>query len=249
MAAFDTTESLTPYRDAGGEGAILFDASQLRQVDRRWFDPDAWGERARPVRGSGRGGAWFIEASHGPCVLREYRRGGWAARFSADRHLWRGINRVRSFAEFRLLRELLRKGLPVPHPIAACYARRGLTYRASILLQRIVDVRTLADLASLAPGQAPWNAAGRLVARFHRAGLDHADLNANNLLFDDAHAGWVIDLDRSTLRIPETAWREANLARLKRSLLKLRGPRGAAGIDGDFSRLRTAYDDAWAKGY
>ncbi|MGI8561013.1 MAG: 3-deoxy-D-manno-octulosonic acid kinase [Luteimonas sp.] len=249
MVAFDATESLTPYREAGGEGAILFDASQLRQVDPRWFDPAAWGERARPVRGSGRGGAWFIEASHGPCVLREYRRGGWAARFSEDRHLWRGFNRVRSFAEFRLLRELLRKNLPVPHPVAACYARHGLTYRASILLQRIVDVRTLADLASLAPQQAPWEAAGRLVARFHRAGLDHADLNANNLLFGDDGPGWVIDLDRSVLRIPETAWREANLARLKRSLLKLRGPRREDAIETDFKRLRAAYDDAWAKGY
>jgi 3-deoxy-D-manno-octulosonic acid kinase len=201
------------------------------------------------VSGSGRGGAWFIEASHGPCVLREYRRGGWAARFSEDRHLWRGLNRVRSFAEFRLLRELRRKDLPVPHPIAACYARHGLTYRASILLQRIVDAGTLADLASLAPQQAPWDTAGRLVARIHRAGLDHADLNANNLLFDDDRAGWVIDLDRSVLRIPETAWREANLARLKRSLLKLRGTRAVAEVEADFDRLRRAYDDAWAKGY
>jgi hypothetical protein len=32
MVAFDATESLTPYRNEDGEGAILFDASQLRQV-------------------------------------------------------------------------------------------------------------------------------------------------------------------------------------------------------------------------
>ncbi len=249
MVAFDATESLTPYRDAGGEGAILFDASQLRQVDPRWFDPAEWGSRAQQVQGSGRGGAWFIDASHGPCVLREYRRGGGVAWFSQDRHFWRGINQVRSFAEFRLLRALLRKGLPVPHPIAACYTRRGMGYRASILLSRIIDVRSFADLAVLSTGQAPWEAAGRLVARFHRAGLDHADLNAHNLLFDAAGEGWVIDLDRSGLRIPETAWREGNLSRLKRSLLKLRGARAADAVEGDFKRLRNAYDDAWAKGY
>ncbi|CAN5685744.1 3-deoxy-D-manno-octulosonic acid kinase [soil metagenome] len=249
MVAFDATESLTPYRNADGEGAILFDASQLRQVDPRWFDPAQWGERATPVQGSGRGGAWFIDASHGPCVLRQYRRGGWAALFSEHRHLWRGSRHVRSFAEFRLLRTLVRKGLPVPHPIAACYVRRGMGYRASILLARIVDAQTLADLVALSPAQAPWEEAGRLVARFHRAGLDHADLNASNLLFDAAGEGWVIDLDRSALRIPETAWREGNLARLKRSLLKLRGARAAADVEGDFKRLRKAYDDAWAKGY
>src|SRR5688572_19590814 len=80
------------------------------------FDPLQWGMRAQQVGGSGRGGAWFIEASHGPCVLRQYLRGGFAAKFSRDRYLWRGANRTRSFAEFRLLRELLRRKCPVPQP-------------------------------------------------------------------------------------------------------------------------------------
>lgn len=249
MVAFDATESLTPYRNAGGVGAILFDASQLRQVDPRWFDPQQWGERARPVHGSGRGGAWFIDASHGPCVLREYRRGGWAARISRDRHLWRGVNRVRSFAEFRLLRALRRLDLPVPRPIAASYRRQGWSYRASILLERIVEVQSLAELVARSPQDAPLEAAGRLVARIHRAGLDHADLNAHNLLFDAGGKGWVIDLDRGVLRIPETGWRERNLARLRRSLLKLRGARAPAEVEADFARLRKAYDAHWAKGY
>jgi 3-deoxy-D-manno-octulosonic acid kinase len=249
MVAFDATESLTPYRTAEGEGAILFDASQLRQVDPRWFDPAQWGDRAQPVHGSGRGGAWFIEASYGACVLREYRRGGWAARVSSDRHLWRGARNVRSFAEFRLLRELLRRKLPVPQPIAASYLRRGASYRAAILMERIVDVQSLADLARAAPGEAHWEAAGQLVARCHRAGLDHADLNAHNLLFDAQGSGWVIDLDRGVLRIPETAWRERNLARLQRSILKERGGREVAAVAADFARLRKAYDHAWAKGY
>ena len=37
--------------------------------------------------------------------------------------------------------------------------------------------------------------------------------------------GWFIDLDQSRLRIPATAWREANLARLQRSLRKEKGKR------------------------
>lgn len=252
MAIFDPTETLTPFRAGPGGrgiGSILFDQTQLRQADPRWFDPAAWGPRAVPVSGSGRGGAWFIDGtSHGPCVLRHYLRGGMAATISRDRHLWRGVDRVRSFAEFRLLRELGRRGLPVAHPIAASYVREGPTYRAAILMERLVGVRSLADLAATDPAAVPWEDAGRLVARFHREGLDHADLNAHNILYDEAGTGWLIDFDRSRMRIPETAWRERNLARLLRSLLKVRGGRDEAAVREDFARLRAGYDRQWARG-
>lgn len=251
MAAFDATESLTPFHDdrgSGEYGAILFDSTQLRQVDPRWFDPEQWGMRAQRVGGSGRGGAWFIEASHGPCVLRQYLRGGLAARFSRDRYLWRGANQVRSFAEFRLLRELLRRKCPVPQPVAASYLRGRLGYRAWIIVERLKDVRSLAELVLESPGDAPWEAAGRLVARFHREGLDHADLNAHNVLFDAAGKGWMIDFDRSRMHIPATAWRERNLRRLLRSLHKVGGESRRAAVDAGFERLRKAYDVRWAKG-
>lgn len=248
MAIFDATESLTPFRAEHGYGSILFDATQLRQVDPRWFDPGSWGERARPVGEGGRGGAWFIDASHGPCVLRQYLRGGMAANLSRDRYLWRGADRTRSFAEFRMLRELVRRGLPVPQPIAACYVREGLTYRAWILLERLVDVRSLAALSAHEGEGAPWEDTGRLIARFHREGLDHADLNAHNLLFDAKGQGWMIDFDRSRMHIPATGWRSRNLARLERSLLKLRGSRSEAAVKADFARLRAAYDKRWARG-
>ena len=251
MAAFDATESLTPFHDdrgSGEYGAILFDSTQLRQVDPRWFDPGQWGMRAQKVGGSGRGGAWFIEASHGPCVLRQYLRGGWAARFSRDRYLWRGANHVRSFVEFRLLRELLRRKCPVPQPVAACYLRGRFSYRAWIIVERLKDVRSLAELVREAPADAPWEATGKLVARFHREGLDHADLNAHNVLFDAAGKGWMIDFDRSRMHIPATAWRERNLLRLLRSLHKVGGPSRRDAIDAGFARLRKAYDARWAKG-
>ena len=252
MAAFDATESLTPFHDdrgSGEYGAILFDSTQLRQVDPRWFDPGQWGMRAQKVGGSGRGGAWFIEASHGPCVLRQYLRGGWAARFSRDRYLWRGANRTRSFVEFRLTRALLAKGLPVPRPIAASYVHEGMHYRAAILMERLPEVRSLADRAQVAGIDAPWEESGRLVARFHRAGLDHADLNAHNLLFNAQGKGWMIDFDQCQLRIPATAWRQANLQRLQRSLLKVRGERSAEEMLQGFARLRRAYDLVWNRGY
>ncbi len=251
MVAFDATESLTPFRDhrgSGEYGAILFDSTQLRQVDPRWFDAQEWGMRAQAVSGSGRGGAWFIEASHGPCVLRQYLRGGMAASLSRDRYVWRGANATRSFLEYRLLRELLRRKCPVPQPIAACYLRSRFSYRAWIILERIPDVRSLAELVREAPDEAPWDKTGLLVARFHREGLDHADLNAHNVLYDARGKGWLIDLDRSRMHIPATAWRERNLQRLLRSLHKVAGEGQAAAVDAGFARLRKAYDARWARG-
>ena len=181
--------------------------------------------------------------------MRLYLRGGWAARLSRDQYLWQGANRTRSFEEFRLTRALLAKGLPVPRPIAASYVRDGVGYRAAILIERIPDVRSLADRALVAGSGAPWEEAGRLVALFHRSGLDHADLNAHNVLFNAQGTGWLIDFDRGAVRIPATRWRENNLARLRRSLLKLRGTRSSEEVQHDFLRLRRAYDLAWQRGF
>ena len=260
MVAFDASESLTPFRRADGSGAggaILFDASLLRQAGTKsavpgWFDPDWWGPRATRVGSGGRGGAWFVDGGpeaggFGPAVLRLYLRGGLVAKLTRARYLWRGANRTRSFAEFRLLRALREKKLPVPMPFAAYYRREGLHYRAAILMQRLPGVRSLAELA--AAGEAPWEAAGQLVAKFHRAGLDHADLNAHNILFDAQGRGWMIDFDQSHLRIPATRWRNANLERLQRSLRKRRGSRSLEQVDAGFARLRVAYDAAWQRGY
>ncbi len=249
MADFDAAESLVPFREGDGYGAILFDCTHLRQASPDWFVPEKWGERARPVDSGGRGGAWFIEAPSSQCVLRRYLRGGVVARFNRDRYFWRGPDRTRSFAEFRLTRALLTRNLPVPRPVAASYLRDGLFYRAAILLERLPGVETFGNLVREHGSEAPWEEAGRLVASFHRGGLDHADLNAHNILFDDAGKGWLIDFDRGVLRIPATGWREGNLARLKRSLLKTCGGRDRDEILRGFARLRRAYERHWNRGY
>ena len=63
-----------------------------------------------------------------------------------------------------------------------------------------------------------WIAVGRCIRRFHDFGLCHADLNAHNVMFDGAGAVWLIDFDRGRLR-RAGLWRDANLVRLRRSLL------------------------------
>ncbi len=244
MVAFDANEALTPCREGRGIGAILFDRERLRQAEIGLFSPQHWGSRARPVGEGGRGSAWFVDAPFGASVLRHYLRGGMAARISHDQYLWRGSDRTRSFAEFRLMRALREKKLPVPRPIAAFYMREGLRYRAAILMERIEGVRSLADRALVAGRGAPWEETGRLIARFHRAGLDHADLNAHNILFDGSGHGWLIDFDRGTQGGLSDRQRQGNLERLRRSLVKV------AGEDGErfWLKLRDSYWTAWGVG-
>ncbi|PJK10866.1 3-deoxy-D-manno-octulosonic acid kinase [Lysobacteraceae bacterium NML120232] len=240
MSMRELNETLQPFRDAQGEGAIVFDAAACGQTPAAdWFCPSHWGDAAQPVSQGGRGAAWFIDAGSDGWVLRHYLRGGLVARLSRDKFAWQGEDQVRSFAEFRLLQRLYALDLPVPRPVAAFYRRQRLGYRAAILLQRLVKVQTFAHWVAHAGDAAPWQEAGRLIARFHRVGLNHADLNAHNLLFDGEGKAWMIDFDKSRLQKPEAAWQGANLARLRRSLEKVAGQ--AATTPG-FARLQAAYD-------
>ncbi|MBU6417812.1 MAG: 3-deoxy-D-manno-octulosonic acid kinase, partial [Xanthomonadaceae bacterium] len=135
--------------------------------------------------------------------------------------VWSGRVRSRGFAEFGLLAELRQRGLPVPVPIAARYARRGVYYTADLITRTIENARTLAGIIAARRFDSALAAqVGALVARFHAAGVDHADLNAHNILAADERL-WLIDFDRGEIRGTGTAWKLANLARLKRSLLKV----------------------------
>ena len=204
------------------------------------FDPEFWRARGelRDVTG-GRGAAWFIESDSRRWALRHYRRGGFIAHFSQDRYLWMGEDRVRAFAEWRLLDELCRLGLPVPKPVAARYERLGWSYRCDLITQRIVGAAPLsAVLARDSLPEPQWRAIGAAIARLHRAGVDHADLNAHNILIDAAGLVSVIDFDRGRLRGPRAhggpggpggqrsqrgqhAWAARNMQRLHRSLVKI----------------------------
>jgi 3-deoxy-D-manno-octulosonic acid kinase len=221
------------HKDA--EGAILFDAAVSPQVGHDWFAPEHWRERdALRTQAGGRGGVAIIATPVGECVLRHYHRGGLVASLMGDRYLWTGADRTRPFAEFRLLAEVASLGLPAPAVVAARYCRRGLLYCADLITRRIADASTLAEC--LAAGRLDGELAeesGALVARFHRAGVWHADLNAHNVLVapDDLY---LIDFDRGRLRTPARAWQQANLLRLRRSLVKL----GAA------SAGETAFEEA-----
>jgi 3-deoxy-D-manno-octulosonic acid kinase len=186
------------------------------------FDPEVWRARGELVAVTGgRGAAWFIAAGATQWVLRHFRRGGFIARFLQDDYVWAGENRVRAFVEWRLLELLSERGLPVPKPVAARYRRAGLLYRCDLITQRIMAAEPLsAVLARRALPESLWHLIGATVARLHRAGVDHADLNAHNLLLDAHGRISVIDFDRGRVRAPGE-WRSRNLQRLRRSLLKI----------------------------
>jgi 3-deoxy-D-manno-octulosonic acid kinase len=233
---------------ATARGGILYDASRVVKPHDALFERELWAAQGalEQVRG-GRGSIAILRSGEDRWVLRHYCRGGWAAKVSRDRYVWSGAERTRSFAEWRLLAELHRSGLPVPAPIAARYARRGLTYSADLITELLPGVHTLADAIRTAPpGESVWREVGAAIARFHRQGVHHADLNAHNVLvrLDERAAApvYLIDFDRGRLRA-RGAWEQEVLGRLRRSLDKVKRQRPeSAFTDDDWRVLVAGYE-------
>jgi 3-deoxy-D-manno-octulosonic acid kinase len=85
------------------------------------------------------------------------------------------------------------------------------------------------------------------LAAFHREGVHHADLNAHNILLDDDGVGprvHVLDFDRGRIR-DRGPWEGAVLARLRRSLEKIRRQRhSVAFAEREWDWLMEGYREA-----
>jgi tRNA A-37 threonylcarbamoyl transferase component Bud32 len=213
-------------RIATATGVMLADPDGLGNArlgaSEALFDPKFWQSRGEFAAVSGgRGSAWFVGSAANLWVLRHYRRGGFIARISEDRYWWSGEERVRSFAEWRLLLKLAQRGLSVPKPVAAFYRRDRLTYRCDLITERIAHTQSLSAVLGAGPlAESSWRAIGVAIARLHREGVDHADLNAHNILLGPGGGVSIVDFDRGRMREPG-AWTARNLERLKRSLEKI----------------------------
>lgn len=201
---------------------IRYDSDIFNKIEDVSFNSSVWAQRSAIVGfAEGRGTTFFIQHQGRDFVLRHYQRGGLAAKISEDQYLWLGLRFTRPWREWTLLEKMQAVGLPVPIPSAVKVERRGLFYKADIMMHRIPNSRTLMDIlknSELAEGH--WVAIGSVIRRFHEKGVYHADLNASNILLNEGGRCFLIDFDRGRIRKSGLKWQKENLQRLKRSLNK-----------------------------
>ena len=232
------------------KGGIIYSPTLMSDPGPELFEPAYWAEQTAlsetqnvTKKTAGRGSVLFIRDGERQWVLRHYRRGGLVGKVLTDQYVWLGAEATRCFREWRLLAHLQALGLPVPAPVAARYVRAGLIYRADLLTATIPQTQTLAERLQPALLEvALWQRLGVTLARFHAIGVHHADLNANNILFDADDQVHVLDFDRGRIRDVQANWINAVLARLLRSLVKLRERRGLHFVELDWQALRKAHD-------
>lgn len=211
--------------DETADGAVVYDASLMPVVSEETFTAAAWKNVRRVenvLKSGGRGNTLILEDGQREYVLRHYRRGGLVGRLIRDTYVWLGEDSTRPFAEWRILQKLANLGLPVPRPVVARYRRKGMFYTADIITLRIPGIRSLTVRLLEGEGGAElWRSIGAGISRFHEIGVNHADLNAHNVQIGRAGDLWLLDFDKARLE-PAGTWQQKNLARLHRSLCKIR---------------------------
>ncbi|MDX1498533.1 MAG: 3-deoxy-D-manno-octulosonic acid kinase [Woeseiaceae bacterium] len=217
---------MTEKVDKTQDGAIIYDPQVIREIGPERFTQAGW-LHAEPLAGApgagGRGSTLYVGNVPRQFVLRHYLRGGLVGRLVRDRYVYTGEDSTRPFREWRLLAKLAARGLNVPRPAAARFRRRGPFYTADIITVRIPGVRPLsAAVTGERRDAAFWSGIGRALRAFHAEGVFHADMNAYNVQVDEQDRVWLLDFDRGRLR-PAGPWQQRTLARLERSLVKIRG--------------------------
>ena len=207
------------------------------------FDPEYWRRRGELAEVSGgRGSAWFIASGARQWALRHFRRGGFIARLWQDslcvggRESSAGLRRVA--AARAADRARLARAEAGCRPLSAQRPRLPLRFDHAADRECRAVERARSAAAGAACAEARWRAVGRRPSRgLHRAGVDHADLNAHNILIDAKGTVSIIDFDRGRMRGPG-AWAARNLQRLRRSLRQDRALfRGIVGLaDGGVRR-------------
>jgi len=205
-----------------GKAVVVHDAAVDERDVLRLFDGAYVERESRPLgERTGRGAVRIVDRGDERWVLRHYHRGGVISRLVEDHYVWTGLDRARSFREWRLLFRLAELGLPAPRPVAARVVRDGFAYQADIITRYLPDTRPLsAFLDDGRPLDGLWREIGKMVRAFHDHGVHHPDLTAHNILLDSTGRTYLVDFDNAKLKTPGP-WREAGLARLERSLRKV----------------------------
>lgn len=229
------------------EHIILSHPEYSAQVSLNWFDKEYWQQQSKIVGAKkGRATAWFFCHHDLTAVLRHYWRGGLVGKVLSDQYLYRGIEKTRVYKEFALMMQLIKLGLNVPMPIAAKICVSGLIYRGDIITQAIAGAQSLLDVLKVRTlTEQELLKIAEVIAKFHNHGVYHADLNINNVLFDDTGEVFIIDFDRGELKTPHLSWQQANMARFARSFNKEQGRNQVMHWQqSDWQQLHTAYQSA-----
>ena len=205
------------------QSIILYDDRLMNEIDENIFETDFWkmDKEAQPQL-MGRGTVYFVKIQSQPCVLKHYNRGGLVAKLTLDKYLWMGEHNTRSFKEWRLLNDMVKKRLPVPAPVAARYVRNGIYYKADIITREIPDIESLSDkLLGNSMTEKLWENIGECIAKFHCHGFFHMDLNVENIQIDQNNQVFLLDFDKGKVSEPLGRLSDLNLMRLRRSIAKV----------------------------
>jgi len=205
-------------------------------------------KQADARRYRGRATAYGVSLANGcgNVVVRHAMRGGILGRTGSDLF----------FPPTRGLRELInslrlsRTGVPTPEVVAfVSYPAGQILRRSDVATREIPESHDLSvvlrEMEDSEHRESCLRAAGKLLARLSHSGAHHPDLNARNVLITwDAHDGagaHILDVDRIRFHVPgDPMVANANLARLERSLQKLREREQLAVTDSDIATIRAA---------
>lgn len=202
---------------------ILYDAALFFEPPAHLFEAEYILDKGLlQGRAAGRGEVWFFQSQGMDLVWRHFYRGGIISKLLQDQYLRLGIQKSRSWREWRFLSQLYNLGLPVPRPVAAQVQMGTIFYYADLITERIPGACSLAEsLKSGSLSREEWNRIGATIALFHRHGVCHSDLNAYNIVFDFNKRIFILDFDQARVLRSKFKQRQ-NLARLLRSLRKIK---------------------------
>jgi 3-deoxy-D-manno-octulosonic acid kinase len=205
-----------------GKHTILSHPQYAKHVNLDWFEPQYWQQKNKIVgTKKGRATAWFFEHNELTGVLRHYWRGGLIGKILTDQYFFYTLEQTRVYKEFSLMHKLIELGLNVPLPITAKVTKNRFIYRGDIITQAITGAQSLLDILIKRPlTPTELEKIATTLALFHVKGVYHADLNINNILFNDRGDVYIIDFDRGELKPPHKQWQQKNIARLARSFVK-----------------------------
>lgn len=185
-------------------------------------------------------------------AVKRYARGGKVLPvLLGDRFLRLGT--PRPFLETRVSEGARERGVPTPRIMAAAVYPRGPLYRGDLVTEFVPDAADLVEAlfdtrrkgaAGAAERLDALKAAGSLIRTLARAGLQHGDLHAGNILLQwegIVPQAMILDLDSARLLGPGT--RSATgpmLRRLKHSLGKWEARTGLRLSDREWATLEEA---------